>query len=178
MCIAKNGVPPAVGKTVQLNVHCKLDIEIYCIYMLKNFIYNIYYLRIPSPAPDLGPYPADRRAAAIRAERELRGGGLAQTHQLLDLRHRRDDRRQREVHRKGDQPSPYLHALSFACWLLQNKNAHIPSCHLALCALIRPGWDQNLCGFVGQLSRKLFFCNSPQPHVKTSQDSQNISHNM
>ena len=25
MCIAKNGVPPAVGKTVQLNVHCKLD---------------------------------------------------------------------------------------------------------------------------------------------------------
>ena len=30
MCIAKNGVPPAVGKTVQLNVHCKLDSYIYC----------------------------------------------------------------------------------------------------------------------------------------------------
>ena len=24
MCIATNGVPPAVGKTVQLNVNCKL----------------------------------------------------------------------------------------------------------------------------------------------------------
>ena len=85
MCIARNGVPPAVSKTVQLNVNCK----IHPAPKFENL--HLMMIFICSPASDIGAYSAHRCQAAVGAKPLLRGGGLAQTNKLLDIRNRRND---------------------------------------------------------------------------------------
>ena len=93
MCIARNGVPPAVSKTVQLSVNCKVS---------SDFRDDIWVNAISSSAPDLLPHSVDRGQAPVRAESLLRGWGLAITDKLLDIRDRRDDCCQWEVHYRGE----------------------------------------------------------------------------
>ena len=54
---------------------------------------NLHLMKIfiCSPASDIGAYSAHRCQAAVGAKPLLRGGGLAQTNKLLDIRNRRND---------------------------------------------------------------------------------------
>lgn len=87
MCIARNGVPPAVSKTVQLNVNCKTPPP-----KFENL--HLMMDSISSSASDIGAHSAHRCQAAVGAKPLLCGGGLAQANKLLDIRNRRDDCRE------------------------------------------------------------------------------------